>query len=79
MSTEINELVSYFINEENQTLEVTFRFDSDSEDEIRTDKIDLNETKMPDTKLKNTNASVFLTLGYKFWSDAVSNKEVEKK
>jgi outer membrane protein W len=41
--------------------------------------VDLNETKMPDTKLKNTSASVFLTLGYKFWSDAVSSKEVEKK
>jgi len=44
MSTEINELVSYFINEENQTLEVTFRFESDNEDEIRTDQIDLSES-----------------------------------
>jgi len=44
MSAEINELVSYFINEENQTLEVTFRFDSDNEDEIRTDQIDLSES-----------------------------------
>ncbi len=44
MNTEINELVSYFINEENQTLEVTFRFESDSEDEIRTDQIDLSES-----------------------------------
>ena len=44
MNTEINELVSYFINEENQTLEVTFRFDSDNEDEIRTDQIDLSES-----------------------------------
>lgn len=44
MSTEINELVSYFINEENQTLEVTFRFDLDNEDEIRTDQIDLSES-----------------------------------
>jgi hypothetical protein len=44
MSAEINELVSYFINEENQTLEVTFRLDSDNEDEIRTDQIDLSES-----------------------------------
>ncbi len=42
---EIKELVSYYINETTQTLDVTFRLTNDSEDEIRTDQIELNEIK----------------------------------
>ena len=42
---EIKELVSFYINETSQTLEVTFRIHSDNEDEIRTDQIDLEESK----------------------------------
>ena len=42
---EIKELVSFYINETSQTLDVTFRIHSDNEDEIRTDQIDLEESK----------------------------------
>ena len=37
---EINEIVSYFLNEETNILEVTFRTMSDNEDVLRTDSID---------------------------------------
>ena len=42
---EIKELESFYINEASQTLEVTFRTYIDKDDEIRTDQIDLTETK----------------------------------
>ena len=42
---EIKELESFYIKETSQTLEVTFRIHSDNEDEIRTDQIDLEESK----------------------------------
>ena len=42
---EIKELESFYINETSQTLDVTFRILSDNDDEIRTDQIDLSETK----------------------------------
>jgi hypothetical protein len=51
---EIKELESFYINETSQTLDVTFRMLSDNDDEIRTDQIDLSETK---------------TFGYNFLKD----------
>jgi len=42
---EINELVSFYINESSQTLEFTFRTIEDSEDEIRTGSIEFDEIK----------------------------------
>jgi hypothetical protein len=42
---EIKELESFYINETSQTLDVTFRIHIDNDDEIRTDQIDLSETK----------------------------------
>ena len=42
---EIKELESFYINETSQTLDVTFRILSDNDDEIRTDQIDVTETK----------------------------------
>lgn len=51
---EIKELESFYINETSQTLDVTFRVLNDNEDEIRTDQIDLSETK---------------TFGYEFLKD----------
>ena len=42
---EIKELESFYINETSQTLDVTFRILSDNDDEIRTDQIELSETK----------------------------------
>lgn len=42
---QIKEVINFFINESTETLEVSFRIESDSEDEIREDFIDLNEAK----------------------------------
>ena len=42
---EIKELESFYINETSQTLDITFRILSDNDDEIRTDQIDLSESK----------------------------------
>ena len=42
---EIKELVSFYINEPSQTLEVTFRTLLDSDDEIRTSQIEFSEIK----------------------------------
>ena len=42
---EVKELVSYYINESSQTLDITFRMLTDAEDEIRTDQINFNEIK----------------------------------
>ena len=51
---EIKELESFYINETSQTLDVTFRLLKDNDDEIRTDQIDLGESK---------------TFGYNFLKD----------
>jgi len=42
---EIKELVSYYINDTNQTLDVSFRLLEDGEDEIRNSQISLDEIK----------------------------------
>lgn len=42
---EIKELVSYYINDTNQTLDISFRLLEDSEDEIRNSQISLDEIK----------------------------------
>jgi hypothetical protein len=56
---EIKELESFYINETSQTLDVTFRIYSDNEDEIRTDQIDLSETKTFGYNLTNQPSSDF--------------------
>jgi hypothetical protein len=56
---EIKELVSFYINETSQTLEVTFRIHSDNEDEIRTDQIDLEESKTFGYALTQNNSDNF--------------------
>ena len=40
---EIQELVSYYLFEDTGKIEVSFRLDVDGEDEIRTDRISLDE------------------------------------
>lgn len=55
---EIKELESFYINESSQTLDVTFRLLKDNDDEIRTDQIDLTETK---------------TFGYDFSNDEMDD------
>jgi hypothetical protein len=56
---EIKELESFYINEASQTLDVTFRILSDNEDEIRTDQIDLTESKTFGYDLTNQPSSDF--------------------
>jgi hypothetical protein len=55
---EIKDLESFYINESSQTLDVTFRLLKDNDDEIRTDQIDLTETK---------------TFGYDFFNDDIDD------
>jgi hypothetical protein len=42
---EIQELIFYYLHEDTKTLEVNFRLTIDSEDEFRSDIIDLTETE----------------------------------
>lgn len=42
---EVKELITYYINEVSQTLDVTFRTLLDADDEIRTDQIEFSEIK----------------------------------
>lgn len=42
---EIKDLESFYVNETSQTLDVTFRILLDSDDEIRTDQITLEEVR----------------------------------
>jgi hypothetical protein len=42
---EIKDLVSFYVNESTHTLDVTFRLDSDRDDEVRTDQIGFDEIK----------------------------------
>ena len=42
---EIQELVSYYLYEDTKRVEVSFRFTTDSENEIRNDIINLDESK----------------------------------
>lgn len=42
---EIKELVSYYINESSEIIEVTFRLTIDGDDEIRTDQIQIGDVK----------------------------------
>jgi len=42
---EIKELVTYYINESEETLDVTFRLSIDGDDEIRTDQIEIGVIK----------------------------------
>ena len=41
---EIKEIISYYVDSENEILEVSFRLADDEEDYVRTDEIDLSET-----------------------------------
>lgn len=42
---QLKEVISFFINESTSNLEVSFRIESDSDDEIREDFIDLTEAE----------------------------------
>jgi hypothetical protein len=42
---EVQELIFYYLHEDTRTLEVNFRLTIDSEEEFRTDIIDLTETE----------------------------------
>ena len=42
---QIKDLVSFYVNESSHTLDVTFRLDSDLDDEVRTDQIGFDEIK----------------------------------
>lgn len=56
---EIKDLESFYINDTSQTLDVTFRTHLDNEDEIRTDQIDLSETKTFGYNLTNESSNEY--------------------
>lgn len=56
---EIKELVGYYVNDTSQTLDVTFRLMTDSEDTIRTDQIDLDEAESFGLNLEDNNTDPF--------------------
>lgn len=66
---EIKELVSFYINESSQTLDVTFRTLLDSDDEIRTDQINFGE-------IKNFGYDILLTKINDF-EDLIDEDEIE--
>ena len=47
------EIVSFYVNDTSEILEVSFRFESDQEDEIREDFIDLSEVSKFGYKFEN--------------------------
>jgi hypothetical protein len=51
---EIREIISFYINEDTQILDVTFRTIKDAEDEIRMDQILLSEVENFGYKFANT-------------------------
>lgn len=56
---EIRELVSYYVYEDTKRIEVTFRLTLDSEDEVRSDIINLEEAEEFGYKLINDNNDFF--------------------
>lgn len=42
---EVREIVNYYVNEALHTLEVTFKTNNDTDDELRVDQIDLSEAE----------------------------------
>lgn len=57
---EIKELVSFYINEVSETLDVSFRLIDDSDDEIREDQINLTEVEVFGYNFrKNLNLDLF--------------------
>ena len=66
---EIKELVSFYINEPSQTLDVSFRMLSDSEDEFRTDQINFDV-------IRNFGYDIILTKVDEF-EDLIDEEEFE--
>jgi hypothetical protein len=56
---EIVEIVSYYIYEDTKRIEVSFRLNTDSEDEMRSDIINLDESKEYGYKLIEENFDFF--------------------
>ena len=56
---EIKELVGYYVNDTSQTLDVSFRLNTDNEDTIRTDQINLDEAESFGLNLEDNNNDPF--------------------
>lgn len=50
---EISELVSFYVNDLSETLDVSFKIEGDDEDQIRLDEIELDEVETFGYNLKN--------------------------
>jgi hypothetical protein len=59
---QIKDLVSFYVNESSHTLDVTFRIDSDLDDEVRTDQIGFDEIKSFGYNFLDDKIDVYKTL-----------------
>ena len=75
---EIKELVSYYINETSHMLEVTFKTLTDSEDEIRTDQIVLDEIETFGYNILNNINENFFEDDDEEFEDMFNDFEVEE-
>ncbi|NBO23031.1 hypothetical protein EBU94_06810 [bacterium] len=56
---QIKEIISFYVNEASSTLEVSFRLESDQEDEVREDFIELCEVEKFGYNFKKTGIDLF--------------------
>jgi hypothetical protein len=69
---EIKDLISFYVNESSHTLDVTFRLDSDRDDEVRTDQIGFDEIKNFGYNFLDDKIDVYRTL---FEDESFENEE----
>jgi len=74
---EIKELVGYYVNDTSQTLDVTFRLMTDSEDMIRTDQIDLDEAESFGLNFGITNNDSFESDDDDYLDEMIRNYEID--
>jgi len=69
---EIKDLISFYVNESSHTLDITFRLDSDRDDEVRTDQIGFDEIKGFGYNFLDDKIDVYRTL---FEDESFENEE----
>lgn len=74
---EIKELVGYYVNDTSQTLDVTFRLITDSDDMIRTDQINLDEAESFGLNLEDNNTDLFDSDDDDYFAEMIRSYESE--
>jgi len=81
---QVKDLITFYINESLNTLDVTFRLETDNEDEIRNDSISLDEIDnygyeflaMNETDLFDDEEDIFESMNDNFFESSISEDEV---